>query len=104
MTLSEVCESAKITPPVFKKYQMLLNLGKGTFVGKCKRYSRQQVTVVEWIASARRFGISYAVIRQMLTPYTSHRLTEEQISYLKRRWDCLRRDWNILSSHGGRRK
>jgi len=64
-TLSELCAQTGITPPIMKKYQMLLKLGSGTKKGERTYYSQDQVRIYKRVKELRLAGIEYDEIVEL---------------------------------------
>ncbi len=61
-TLTELCRHAGITPPIMKKFQMLLQLGVGEKIGQRTYYSAQQGLIYKRAKELRLAGVEYEAI------------------------------------------
>jgi DNA-binding transcriptional MerR regulator len=68
MTLKELCEKARISAPLMKKFQMKFGLGTGEFTGRSTRrsYPAHQAFRYIKVAWLRRAGLSYEEIKVVL--------------------------------------
>jgi len=66
-TLSELCRRVDITPPIMKKYQMLLGLGPGEKIGKRTYYSQEQLHIYERVRKLRLTEFTYDEIVALYT-------------------------------------
>lgn len=62
-TLWELCSYAEITPPIMKKYQNMLKLGKGHRCGCRTLYTQAQLDAYRTVKALRRAEIHYEGIR-----------------------------------------